>query len=527
MHRRGVHLGALLLLCVSHAAAKDGGDPALGRKLADEEVTWIPLVANSPATGAAQAADPSTDESLLFPEGTDGKKKSDDSTTLVAWAIGVAGFVLVTLGYMFVIRPNIIGSTKEDDYEFEDLEDEHAHRLPAGWARVKSRSHEGQYSFLNVFTKERIEWWPTMRASEKPGNVPPPPGALPAGWVPVESTSRPGEMSYMNQFTNEKIEWLPTVPASKMPGRVPPPSSFDLEAHGYGNLDHVHGLPPHLGKLPEGWAAVNSTSRPGEVSYVNKHTGERIEWTPTVPASRTPGHVPPPSAEDLAKFGYDASHVQGVQTADHEDVIVLPSGWKAVPSSSRPGAVSFENIHTGERIQWKPSVEAHKEPGHLPAPSEAELKKLTQQALEPATAPSGIGGEKPKKKAVRMSTVQAALASQKKWQDTNREDVKQKKHASIRKAISSRGEWQKDLQAGRDERTGNIRKAIGERQKWQSSVQTSHRDLGIGEGSPEPKEGAAQPKRKKKKKKKARKKKAKGGRKAKGGGGGAAAEPKS
>ena len=32
----------------------------------------------------------------------------------------------------------------------------------------------------------------------------------------------------------------------------------------------------------------------------------------------------------------------------------LPKGWVAVPSRSHPGEVVYHNIHTGDRIAWKP-----------------------------------------------------------------------------------------------------------------------------------------------------------------------------
>ena len=40
----------------------------------------------------------------------------------------------------------------------------------------------------------------------------------------------------------------------------------------------------------------------------------------------------------------------------------LPDGWSVEQSGSRPGELVFENIHTGERIPWRPRVAANKEP---------------------------------------------------------------------------------------------------------------------------------------------------------------------
>ena len=41
--------------------------------------------------------------------------------------------------------------------------------------------------------------------------------------------------------------------------------------------------------LQPGWRAVDSRSRPGETSYENTFTLERVEWKPLRPASRTLG----------------------------------------------------------------------------------------------------------------------------------------------------------------------------------------------------------------------------------------------
>ena len=36
----------------------------------------------------------------------------------------------------------------------------------------------------------------------------------------------------------------------------------------------------------------------------------------------------------------------------------LPTGWRPVPSRSRPGQTSYENLHTRERIAWRPTEAA-------------------------------------------------------------------------------------------------------------------------------------------------------------------------
>jgi hypothetical protein len=84
--------------------------------------------------------------------------------------------------------------------------------------------------------------------------------------------------------------------------------------------------------LPAGWKRVPSQSRPGNFSYLNVNTGERVAERPTRPAT------------------------QGGP---------LPAGWKKVPSQSRPGEFVYMNVHTGERIAWRPTEKDGSRPGQV------------------------------------------------------------------------------------------------------------------------------------------------------------------
>jgi hypothetical protein len=101
---------------------------------------------------------------------------------------------------------------------------------------------------------------------------------LPHGWEVVESSSRPGMASFINNHTQEKIGWYPTKKAEEVAGRLPPntarhPVSLIM-------LDENGNL------LPQGWEKVNSGSRPGKFSYKNIYTSERIAWVPQFPAAK-------------------------------------------------------------------------------------------------------------------------------------------------------------------------------------------------------------------------------------------------
>ena len=124
------------------------------------------------------------------------------------------------------------------------------------------------------------DWIPppsdTMDASGEP---------LPPGWVSRESQSRPGKLSYENTHTGEAISWIPKQPASKEEGESPDLFQSEVGGGGGGQEDapeeeegggaRASSSGP---RLPIGWLAVKSVSRPGETSYMNEFTGARIAW---------------------------------------------------------------------------------------------------------------------------------------------------------------------------------------------------------------------------------------------------------
>ena len=116
---------------------------------------------------------------------------------------------------------------------------------------------------------------------------------LPPGWMAVRSGSHKDQIVYKNRFTGEKISWAPTRPASSKEGQsldICEPESSDEEEE---DTDEMRsgggGGGGGAGGLPTGWAAMPSSSRPGEYVYQNTFTGERIAWRPEKPASRIEG----------------------------------------------------------------------------------------------------------------------------------------------------------------------------------------------------------------------------------------------
>jgi len=113
-------------------------------------------------------------------------------------------------------------------------------------------------------------------------------------------------------------------------GGAPAPAAAEKQHHPKAHAPDMAG--GHLGEdpLPDGWKKVPSQSRPGQFSYLNTNTGERVAERPSRPASAG-GPLPP--------------------------------GWKKVPSQSRPGEWVYMNVHTGERIAWRPTAADGSRPG--------------------------------------------------------------------------------------------------------------------------------------------------------------------
>ena len=103
--------------------------------------------------------------------------------------------------------------------------------------------------YQNVYTGEEIRWRPRKPACREPDASPDvhPSRGLPAGWMAAESSSHPGEIVYENAYTSERINWRPKHKAARGTG-----DSRDLDP---------------AADLPEGWLAVSSRTRMGELVY--------------------------------------------------------------------------------------------------------------------------------------------------------------------------------------------------------------------------------------------------------------------
>ena len=173
---------------------------------------------------------------------------------------------------------------------------------------------------------------------------------LPDGWKAIPSRSRPGKISYLNLRTK--------IVTQKHPS--------DIAAHRL-EKDEEHDL-------PDGWKAIPSRSRPGKISYLNLRTKIVSQKHPSDiaahrhkkdEASNNDAHLAiadswlsrsgfrnpkasTPGAQERPPLASDPRLEATEQERD------LPDGWKAIPSRSRPGKISYLNLQTKEVIQKHP-----------------------------------------------------------------------------------------------------------------------------------------------------------------------------
>jgi len=100
------------------------------------------------------------------------------------------------------------------------------------------------------------------------------------------SQSRQGEWTYVNVFTKARQSDLPSkvaLPAAQATGGT---RDGATGGNSGGGMDEMTEDPVGLlsAGLPEGWKAIPSQSRPGQVSYVNLYTKGKQQTRPESPA---------------------------------------------------------------------------------------------------------------------------------------------------------------------------------------------------------------------------------------------------
>ena len=144
----------------------------------------------------------------------------------------------------------------------------------------------------------------------------------------------------------------------------------------------------HNNPLPDGWVSSQSTSRPGQLSYENKHTGERVSWIPKQPASREEGGSADLYAPRARMHSIKKTNSRLGPTLEEP----LPHGWTHTESRSRPGTLVYGNEHTGERISWIPTRPASRRAGESPDLMGPENEPVTNVSHEPLSHTCRVGG---------------------------------------------------------------------------------------------------------------------------------------
>jgi len=153
-------------------------------------------------------------------------------------------------------------------------------------------SRKGEWTYVNIFTKARQAQRPKEAATP-----------LPSGWRLERSQSRKGEWAYVNVFTKARQSEIPTKAALQTKEETVEEKEKESDVVGKEEEkkikaekeEKVQKEKEHKEKememeieanesLPEGWKAVPSLSRPGQVSYVNIYTNGKQQTRPVAPA---------------------------------------------------------------------------------------------------------------------------------------------------------------------------------------------------------------------------------------------------
>lgn len=223
--------------------------------------------------------------------------------------------------------------------------------LPRGWsAIVTEKSITGEWNYENKFTKKIFCEIPTADAC-----------TLPLMWELVQNDE--GSWCYRNGFTNEMVVDVPTKEAVNT---LPEGLKATKHLGEWGYLHKKLRIPIKwipsvaqmdiLSSLPIGWFAISSSK--SEFSYQNQYTMQVSKELPVIAAPKLPKGWKLKEKPRLCFINeYTKETVTSLPTLPAAE---LPEGWKAVPSQSRPGEFSYENIYTKDRIQWIPTAEACK-----------------------------------------------------------------------------------------------------------------------------------------------------------------------
>ena len=184
--------------------------------------------------------------------------------------------------------------------------------------------------------------------------------ALPRGWMTQPSMSWPGRFRYVHYDTGLETHQRVTAQNQhavlerlKQAAMSAADITTDLREQaqakpagaGFPESKNTQPQPPRGdGVLPNGWRQVQSRTRPG-VTYEHIETGA---WSSQAPTSST--------EQSLIDSWRRRAAVSAAQAKiDEQRGAQLVSGWRAVPSNSKPGEVAYEHV-SGARSREVPTL---------------------------------------------------------------------------------------------------------------------------------------------------------------------------
>ena len=179
--------------------------------------------------------------------------------------------------------------------------------------------------------------------------------AAAAAPVAAAAPAPPGEVTVTETMVAQQYGAIPTAEEV----------THHAEEFGGGAAPAAPPAPPARAtpQLPAGWVALPSKSRPGTMSYMNVYTGKKVRTLPRNAAVKAKAAPQSTGGKGKASGGSRGGGPRGNGGGGGGGKPKLPEGWKRVPSKSRPGTFSYQNIYTREKVRHAPTKPASRTKG--------------------------------------------------------------------------------------------------------------------------------------------------------------------
>lgn len=167
------------------------------------------------------------------------------------------------------------------------------------------------------------------------------------------ATIKPPKSKYEVKQLSEKLSAMSAQVSTARSDRT------DLGNGGGGGLGSAPSRAAAVNKVKLGLAALNEekpaieNQPPSARSKFSAPANIDVRAQPAPSYQAPPGYQPTPASYQPTPIGSPPANRQPLEPASLEPP--LPDGWKKVPSQSRPGAFSYLNTNTGERVAERPS----------------------------------------------------------------------------------------------------------------------------------------------------------------------------